>query len=108
MNPADWFTVTSERATDGQYILGTPRASMPASLWNRTVATTPSIPAGRVLVMDTSQTAVLDRQQPVLMASRLDGNNMTTNMITILAEMRAGLAVFSTGAVLSLDLTASG
>ena len=108
MNPTDWFAVSSARATDDQYILGSPRNPAPPALWNVPVATTPSLAAGNVLVMDTTQTAVLDRQQPTLMASRVDGNNMTTNMVTILAEMRAGLAVFSTGAVLSLDLTASG
>jgi hypothetical protein len=42
---------------------------------------------------------------PILQASRHDGNNFTQNMTTLLAELRAGLAVFSTGAVLSVDIS---
>jgi hypothetical protein len=41
----------------------------------------------------------------VVASSREDGSNFTTNMVTTLAELRAGLAVFSPGAVLSVDLT---
>lgn len=104
MNPVDWFRITSERASDSQYILGSPRSPAPPNLWGTPVATTPSLAQGTALVMDTSQTAILDRQQPTLMASRVDGDNMTTNMVTILAEMRAGLAVFSSGAVLSVNI----
>lgn len=107
MNPTDWFAIASARATDEQYILGSPRNPAPPALWNVPVVTTPSLSAGYALVMDTQQTAILDRMNPTIMASRVDGDNLTTNMVTILAEMRAGLAVFSTGAVLNVDISAA-
>jgi len=105
MNPMDWFTISSERDNEGQYVLGSPRDPSPPSLWNVPVVTTPSLAAGTVLVVDPDQTAVLDRQSPSLMVSREEGNNFTTNMVTMLAEMRAGLAVFAAGAVLAVDIT---
>ncbi|GLK90035.1 phage major capsid protein [Pseudomonas turukhanskensis] len=105
MNPVDWFTISSERGTDGQYVLGSPRDPSPPALWGVPVVTTPSLAVGSVLVVDPNQVAILDREQPSLMASRESGNNFTTNMVTLLAETRAGLAVFSAGAVLVVDLT---
>ena len=105
MNPVDWFIISSERDSEGQYVLGSPRDPSPPALWNVPVVTTPSLAAGTVLVVDPAQVAVLDRQLPSLMASREDGTNFTTNMVTLLAEMRAGLAVFSAGAVLAVEIT---
>lgn len=104
MNPADWFAIASERAAtgDGQYVLGSPRDPSGPSLWGVPVVATPGIAAGTTLVMDAAQVALLDRESVTVMASREDGANFTTNMITLLAEMRAGLAVFSTGAVLKI------
>lgn len=106
LNPADWFAIASERAStgNGQYVLGSPRDPSPPSLWGVPVVTTPSLAAGTALVLDPSQVAVLDRVQPTMLASRDDGTNFTSNLVTILAEMRAGLAVFSPGAVLAVDI----
>jgi HK97 family phage major capsid protein len=104
MSPADWFAIASERADsgDGQYVLGSPRDPSGPSLWGVPVVTTPSIATGTTLVMDAVQVALLDRESVTVMASRDDGTNFTTNMVTLLAEMRAGLAVFSAGAVLKI------
>lgn len=106
MNPTDWFSIISERAAsgDGQYVLGSPRDPAPPSLWGVPVVTTPSIGADTALVIDPEQVALLDRQAPTLMMSREDKANFTSNLVTILAELRAGLAVFADGAVLKLDL----
>ncbi|UUJ39471.1 phage major capsid protein [Pseudomonas extremaustralis] len=105
MNPNDWFNISSERDADGQYVLGSPRDPAPPVLWGVPLITSGSMPAGTVLLLDTSQVAMLDREQPTLMLSREDANNFTSNMVTLLAELRAGLAVFSTGAVRSVDIT---
>lgn len=101
MNPVDWFDIASERADtgNGQYVLGSPRDPSGPGLWGVPVVTTPGIASGTTLVLDASQVALLDRESVTVMASREDGANFTTNMVTLLAEMRAGLAVFSAGAV---------
>lgn len=106
LNPADWGAIQRERSTsNGQYILGSARNPAPPSLWSVPVVTSPSLAVGTALVLDGSQLALLDRQEVSVMSSREDGTNFTTNMVTTLAELRAGLAVFSPGAVLSVDLT---
>lgn len=104
MNPNDWFTISSERDADGQYVLGSPRDPAPPVLWGVPLITSGSMPAGTVLLLDTTQLAMLDREQPTLMLSREDGSNFTSNLVTLLAELRAGLAVFSVGAVRSVDI----
>lgn len=105
MNPQDWFTINSSKAAgSGEYLVGSPRNPSPPSLWDVSVVLSPSLAAGTALVLDASQTAMLDRQEVTVASSREDGSNFTTNMVTILAELRAGLAVFSPGAVLSVNL----
>ncbi len=99
MNPADWFVIASERATDEQYVLGSPRDPAGPSLWGIPVLTTPAIASGTTLILDQSQVAVLNREGVTVMASREDGTNFTTNQTTLLAEARYGLAVFATGAL---------
>lgn len=105
MNPVDWGAIQRARgATNDTYLLGSPRDPAPPSLWSVPVVLSASLLTGTALVLDASQTALLDRQQVVIATSREDGSNFTTNMVSILAELRAGLAVFSPGAVLSVSL----
>lgn len=106
MHPSDWFAIASERAEtgNGQYVLGSPRDPSGQNLWGLPVVTSPGITVGTALVMDTSQVALLDREQVTVMASREDRDNFVTNQTTILAEGRFGLAVFAPGAVLSVAL----
>ncbi|TWH77296.1 HK97 family phage major capsid protein [Azomonas agilis] len=107
MNPVDWHLLASERDADGQYVLGSPRDPSPLSLWGVPVVLSPSCPRNAAMVLDPAQIAILDRQSPTLMASREDGNNFTSNMVTLLGEMRVGLAVFASGAVLLVQVSAT-
>lgn len=97
MNPRDWFAIESERAEggDGQYVIGTPRDPAPPSLWGTPVVVTNGMPQGEALILDTAVAALLDRQEVTVEASRHDGDNFKRNLVTILAELRAGLAVFA-------------
>lgn len=106
MNPVDWFAIASERAAtgDGQYILGSPRDPSPPSLWGVPVVVTVAMPVGKALVLDTKTLALLDRQEVTVEASRHDGNNFRRNLVTILAELRAGLAVYAPTANLLVEL----
>ncbi|MFO2466119.1 phage major capsid protein [Pseudomonas sp. 15FMM2] len=110
MNPRDWFAIESERADttdggDGQYVIGTPRDPAPPSLWGTPVVVTMGMPELGALVLDTSTTALLDRQEVTVEASRHDGNNFRRNLVTILAEMRAGLAVYAPTSMRLVSLT---
>lgn len=106
MNPTDWGNIQRTRGeSEGAYLLGSPLAPAPPVLWNTAVVTSASMPAGSALVLDPTQTAILDRETVNVQASQANGTDFTSNLVTLLAEGRMGLAVFSPGAVLSVDLT---
>jgi len=65
------------------------------------------MPAGQALVMDTSVIALLDRQQVSVQLSRHDGDNFRRNLVTILAELRAGLALYAPSATRLVTLAAA-
>lgn len=104
MNPDDWFTIASERDTGGQYILGSPRDPAPPSLWNRPIILNPNMPRRGALVVDGGQVALLDRKQVTVEATRFDSSNFRKNMVTILAELRAGLAVYAPSALRLVEI----
>lgn len=104
LHPSDWFGIASVRDTSGGYVLGSPRDPAPAALWGVPVVLSASMPIGQALVLDTAQVAVLDRESVEVEASRHHGDNFTRNLVTLLAELRAGLAVFAPSAVRLLTL----
>lgn len=105
MNPLDWFDVDKSKNANGEYLLGGPQSPAPASLWRNGVIETPSMARGQALLLDAAQVAILDRMRPVLIASRFDRDNLVTNLVTLLSELRAGLAVFAPAAVRLVPLT---
>ncbi len=105
MHPRDWGRIARNRGVSNDvYLLGSPRDPAPPSLWAAPVILSASMPVGETLVMDTAQTSLLDRQEITPAASREEGNNFTSNQLTLLAELRADLAVYSPSAVVSLPL----
>lgn len=105
LNPHDWFAIASERAEvgNGQYVLGSPRDPASPALWGVPVVTTPSLTAGTALVLDPQQVALLDRMAPRFAIGLVD-SQFIQNMLTMRAELRAGLAVFAPSAVLKLSI----
>ncbi|KPW43115.1 Phage major capsid protein, HK97 family [Pseudomonas amygdali] len=61
------------------------------------------MPEGKALILDT--TSLLDRQEVAVEASRMDGDNFRRNLVTILAELRAGLAVYAPSSMRLVSLT---
>lgn len=107
LNHVDWFSMTNIKDANGNYVIGSPRDPGPLELWNTRVVLSAGMPQGTALVLDTAQVALLDREQATVQVSQHDRDNFVTNMVTILAEARAGVAVFAAGAVLKLSLTAA-
>lgn len=105
MHPDAWFSIASSKNDTAEYILGSPRDPSPANLWGVRVVTSPAMVANMVLVLDTSVTALLDRQQVSVQVSRHDGDNFRRNMVTILAELRAGLALYAASGTRLVSLT---
>lgn len=103
MSPADWQTIRAERATDGQYVAGGWADGAAPSIWGVPVVTSSSLAADEVLVFDTAQVALLDRQSPRFEFGYVD-SGFAENVIVGRMELRAGIAVFSPSAVLSVTV----
>ena len=69
------------------------------NIWGLSVVTTPAVTAGRPIVLDSSQVAILDRMSAVVEAFRTDATNIRENLITLRAETRLGFAVYAASAV---------
>lgn len=103
MNPADWFAIRSERSqTEKIYVASGWSQPADPSIWGVPVVSTPSLAQGKTLIIDPSQVAILDRQDARLEIG-FEGSDFTTNMATMLSEMRGGLAVFSPAAVVLVN-----
>lgn len=110
MNPFDWSDFETERADsgDGQYIAGGGWANPAApTVWRTPVARAAGLAQGSALVIDTRRVTMLDREQAQTMISNEDRDNFVKNLVTLLAEMRGGLAVYDTQAVQLVDLAST-
>lgn len=110
LNPNDWSFFERERADsgDGQYVAGGGWAN-PAqpSMWRVPVARAASLAEGNALVVDTRFVTMLDRQQASTAVSTEDRDNFIRNLVTLLAEMRGGLAVYNVSAMRLVDLAST-
>lgn len=59
------------------------------------------MPARKVLTVDTSLVTVLDREQMSVVLSNTQADYFVRNLVAILGELRAGLKLLNTAAVLS-------
>lgn len=103
MHPRDLFAIRSERNDQG-YIASGWVGGNERGIWGLNAVADPSVAEGSPLVLDSSQVAILDREQTRVEFGR-SGTDMTDNLITALAEARIGLAVFSPDAVLEVAQT---
>lgn len=104
VHPDDWRDARRERADAGAgvYVAGSWRDPAPASIWGIPLITNPAVTAGNILMMDTTQVAVLNRQDVSVQLGRIN-DQFTRNVVTVRAELRAGLAVFAPGGVMYGD-----
>lgn len=106
LHPNDWHSIRTERGNDEQYVAGGWTSPAAPSVWNTPVVATPSLTEGTAIVLDGSQIMILDRMQPAVMVGQ-EGTDMTDNLVTLLAEIRAGLAIMSPTAVQVFSLAGS-
>jgi len=106
LNPADWFAINVTDNLQEDYVYGSPAVPRPNSLWGMPVVTSPSVPVGRALIGDTNQANFLDRMQPTLYLTRDHKDYATRNLVLILVELRAGLALYDALAFRRVDLEA--
>jgi len=94
LNTADWWTMRLAKDTQGRYLLGDPGSTVAPSLFGRPVVASNAMTASNVWVGSLSQAATLHAREGMAVdLSDSDGDNFTTNLITIRAERRAALTV---------------
>lgn len=94
LNPVDWAKIETLKDSNGRYIIGDPTGERPQRLWNLPVVDSDAIAEGHFLIGAFDRAAqVFDREDANVQVSTEDGNNFTTNMVTIRAEERIALAV---------------
>lgn len=107
VHPLDFFeNVQIVKDADGNYIFGSPSAPQAPNMWNTTIVRTPAMPRGTGMVLDTSTTTVLDREQMTVALTNSHADFFIRNLVAILGEMRAGLEVIDTNAIFKFDLPA--
>jgi HK97 family phage major capsid protein len=106
LNTADWWTLRLSKDAQGRYLLGDPGSSVPPFLFGLPVVASNAMTADTVWVGSLSQAATLHNREGVAIAlSDSDGDNFTTNLITIRAERRLALTVEKPSAARYGDLT---
>lgn len=111
MNPLDWQDVLLAKADDtgqdGHYYSGGPFQVTPQQIWGVPLIPSATLAQGTVLVGDFSIGAQLFIREGVnVLLSDSDQDDFVRNRVTMLAEMRAALAVFRPAAFCTVDLTA--
>lgn len=95
LNPVDWAEIELETDSNGRYIWVNVVEGGQPRMWRLPVVDTTAMPQGSFLVGAFDMAAqVFDREEASVEVSTEDGNNFTTNMVTIRGEERLALAVY--------------
>lgn len=96
VNPADAEKIDLLNVSSSG-LHSTPDAVMglPVTAWGLTRVVSNAVASGTALLIDPMQVAILDRNQPTAYLTDADGTDFTKNILTLLLEVRLGLALFS-------------
>lgn len=96
LNPADWELVELSQDSQGMFrVSPNVQDALGPRIWGLRVASTTAIASGTGLVGDFRMGATLwDRQQPTVLLSDSHASTFTSNILTLLAELRAALSVW--------------
>jgi HK97 family phage major capsid protein len=100
LNTNDYIALLTMKTANGEYLFD---ADLATRIGLNLVAG-PSIPAGQVLVFDSSIGSLLERQTPTVEVSREDSDNFRRNMVTILCECRLLLALYDLNGLVSVSM----
>jgi HK97 family phage major capsid protein len=103
MNPLDWFPIQSERDAQGRYVTRGWDVAGAQSIYGMNPVETMSLAKSTALIVDSSQTAILDRMSVDFELGYV-GNQFKQNQRTALAELRAGFTMFHEFACFSVPL----
>ncbi len=94
LNTVDWWTLRLAKDNTGRYLLGDPGSNVVPTLFGLPVVASSAMPAGKVWVGSLQQAATLWYREGVAIdLSDSDGDNFTSNLITVRAERRLAVTV---------------
>lgn len=105
LNPADMETIDLSTDDNGRFYGQGPFGFGPRTLWGVPAVESTRQPAGEGLVGDFRQAILYDREQAQVVVGTIN-DQFVRNMLTLLAELRAALAVQRAVAFRKIDLTA--
>ncbi len=104
LHPSDWQAIRAERNTSGdEYVATGWNSPAQPNLWGVPVVSSAVIAQGTALVLDPAHVALLDRQSANVQIG-YTGDQFAQNLLSLRAELRAGLAVMAPSAVLKLTI----
>lgn len=108
LNPVDWALIELEKDTTGRHIIGNPKQQGVPSLWGKPVVETQAMTVDKFLTGSFKMGAELfDREDASVAISTEDSDNFRKNLVTVLAEERAALAVYRPEAFVKGDFSDS-
>lgn len=109
LNPATWGGIERIKGDDDHYVVGSPLAPYGPTLWGLPVVVSNQMVAGKALVAGFDVLAqVFERSGTVVEMFEQDETNVQKNLVTIRAEARLALAVYTPAASRYGALTAPG
>lgn len=104
LNPDDWTAMELLKDDEQRYLIGDPKGPASKKIWAEMVHTTPSLPAGKFIVASLGQATMFHPREDANLIIALDGDDLTKNLVTLLAELRATMTVPQPGGVVYGDL----
>lgn len=104
LHPNDLETVDLLRDDDGRFYYGGPATGGVPQIWRVRVVDCQTMPEGYGLMGDFRKARLYDREQATITVSDSHEDFFVRNMVAILAELRAGLAVVRPSAFVVIDL----
>lgn len=106
LNPVDWANIELLKDGNGQYLIGNPQGSLAPMLWRRPVVDTQAMPVGNFLAGAFQLGAQLfQREDAQVVIATENEDDFVNNLVTILIEERAALAVYRPEAFVKGSLT---
>lgn len=114
LNPADWGAMERLKvgSSDDRYLAGSAQAALSyiqnglvPLIWGLPVVASNDVESGKFFLGDSNAMQLFMRQGATVEMFEQDDTNVQSNLITIRAELRAALAVFTPAAIQYGDLT---
>jgi HK97 family phage major capsid protein len=105
LNPMDWAAMQIIKGDDGHYVYFNPGSTTNlAPMWGKPVVASPEVPVGKFLLGAFQVGAQLFEREGASVQAGYQNDDFTRNLVTLLAELRAVLAIYATAAFRKGDL----